>query len=290
MPVRDGPFHDETLNATVPDPTPDCPDVIEIHGASLWADHVHPAAVLTVIVPEPPLAPTVCDTGAIAVLHPTPWVTVTVCPATVSTPVRDGPVVARASNMTWPLPVPCAPSTMESHSVWLRAVHAHCALLAVTDTLLRSPAGDIETLVGETVKAHAAASCVMASCCSPTTMEPRRCEGSMLALTLNATLPSPCPAACAASWIQPPDADTFHWHSRLVLTLTVPVPPAEANVDGCAAAVTGHLLVEGAVTVWVDDPQLSDESVASTTRKTAVNRRIFSPLPRAVSAQLARRR
>jgi hypothetical protein len=158
VPVRDGPSHALTLKATVPGPVPDCPEISAIHGTSLCADHVQPSAVLTAIVPEPPLAPTDCAVGRIEVLHPTPCRTVTVFPATVNTPVRDGPVVDRASNTTCPVPVPCAPSTIDSHGVSLRAVHAHCAPLAVTVTVLRSPAGETDTLNGDTVKVQGAAS------------------------------------------------------------------------------------------------------------------------------------
>jgi hypothetical protein len=35
VPLRVAPSHAPTLNPTVPGPEPDCPDVIEIHGASL---------------------------------------------------------------------------------------------------------------------------------------------------------------------------------------------------------------------------------------------------------------
>jgi hypothetical protein len=105
-------------------------------------------------------------------------------------------------------------------------------------------------------------------------IEPRRCAGSPFAITLKATVASPCPP-CDASWIQLPDGEAFHWHSRFVLTFTVPLPPVAPNVVGWAAALTGHLLVEGEVIVWVEDPQLSDQAVASTTRETRGNQRIF---------------
>jgi hypothetical protein len=65
-----GPSHDPTLNPTVPAPLPVWPDVIEIHDALLCADHGQPAAVLTLTVPDPPLAPTVWLPGEIDVVHP----------------------------------------------------------------------------------------------------------------------------------------------------------------------------------------------------------------------------
>lgn len=46
-----------TLNATEPEPVPPAALVIEIHDALLVADQVHPAVVVTAIVPLPPADP-----------------------------------------------------------------------------------------------------------------------------------------------------------------------------------------------------------------------------------------
>jgi hypothetical protein len=72
VPDRAGPSQAATLKPTVPDPAPVCPEVIEIQGALLCADHSHPAAVVTAIVPDPPLALTDWAVGAIDVVHPSP--------------------------------------------------------------------------------------------------------------------------------------------------------------------------------------------------------------------------
>jgi hypothetical protein len=71
-PLRAGPSHVPTRNATVAGPVPDVADVIDIQAASLCADHGQAASVVTLIVPDPPSAPAVCEVGAMPTLQPTP--------------------------------------------------------------------------------------------------------------------------------------------------------------------------------------------------------------------------
>ncbi len=106
-------------------------------------------------------------------LHPWPCVTRTSCPATISVPLRVDPFAARASYVTWPLPVPRAPSSTTSQSTSLRAVHVHCALLAVTMIVFRSPLALTESVRGM-VKTHGTASCTIATCWLLTLIIPLR--------------------------------------------------------------------------------------------------------------------
>src|SRR5262245_45627126 len=71
-PVRVGPSHAPILNATVPGPAPEVADVIDIHAASLCANHGQAASVVTLIVPEAPSAPIDRDVGAMVTLQPPP--------------------------------------------------------------------------------------------------------------------------------------------------------------------------------------------------------------------------
>ena len=71
-PVRVGPSHAPTRNATVPGPAPEVADVIEIHAASLCADHGQAASVVTLTVPDAPSAPIDRDVGAMVTLQPPP--------------------------------------------------------------------------------------------------------------------------------------------------------------------------------------------------------------------------
>ena len=66
VPIRAPVVLASTRNATEPLPLPDAPAVMLIHAALLVADHVHPAAVLTVTaVPAPPAAPMDCAVESI---------------------------------------------------------------------------------------------------------------------------------------------------------------------------------------------------------------------------------
>ena len=65
-----------------------------INESLLVAVHAQPVAVVTEIEPLPPRVPYVADVGLRESVHPFAWVTVNGCPATVSWPVRCGPVLA----------------------------------------------------------------------------------------------------------------------------------------------------------------------------------------------------
>jgi hypothetical protein len=49
-----------TVKPTAPGPDPAAPELMEIHGTLLVAFHTQPAAVVTVLVPEPPAAANDC--------------------------------------------------------------------------------------------------------------------------------------------------------------------------------------------------------------------------------------
>jgi len=55
-----------TVNATVPLPVSDCPDVMVTHDALVAAVHAQlPAEAVTAIEPDPPLSPMFCEVGEI---------------------------------------------------------------------------------------------------------------------------------------------------------------------------------------------------------------------------------
>jgi hypothetical protein len=133
-----------TLRPTDPLPVPDAPEVTVIHGAPLAAVHEQPAAVVTATVGVLALASTFWLVGAIEYEHGATnaaCVTVNVCVAIVSVPVRCAPVLAATLNATDPLPVPAAPEVTVSHDgALLTAVHAHDA--AVVTFTVPAPAPD----------------------------------------------------------------------------------------------------------------------------------------------------
>src|SRR5687767_6363668 len=88
------------------------------------ACHSQPICVVTATVKLPPNAGTDWLCGASVAEHGT-CVTVNVCPAMVSVPVRVELPVDDTSNLTDPLPVPLLPESMSSQPTFSVAVHAH---------------------------------------------------------------------------------------------------------------------------------------------------------------------
>jgi len=153
VPDRDGPFVDATVKFTVPFPFPLEPDVIVIHGCPLVAVHAQPAPAVTVTDPVPPDEATDCESGAMANVHPSPWVIVTVCPATVIEPDRDGPLSAATFIVTVPDPLPLLPAAMVIHGWLADADHAQ-PLPAMTLIVRAPPPASTLKLRGETSMVH----------------------------------------------------------------------------------------------------------------------------------------
>jgi hypothetical protein len=115
-----------TEKATEPPPVPLDPLVIVIQASLLAASQEHPAPAVTVAVPVPPVATTDWLVGVIEYVHDAPFcVTVNVCPATVTVPVRWLVLaLAAALKLTVPLPLPDAPAvTVNQLVLLLTAVH-----------------------------------------------------------------------------------------------------------------------------------------------------------------------
>jgi hypothetical protein len=143
------------FTATEPFPVPAAPEVIDSHDAPLVAVHAHPFATVTANDPTaPPLAPIDTVVGFTEdghVAEAAAWVMVTVCPAIVSVPVREAPLLEATLNVTVPAPLPLVRPVTEIHAMLLLAVHSHPAL-AVTDTDSPSvTAAETEMVRGETV-------------------------------------------------------------------------------------------------------------------------------------------
>ena len=117
-------------------PEPLAPAVMVSHETLLVAVQSQPAAVVTAIVLVPPAAGADWKSGVTLKAHdPEACVTVNVCPAIVSVPVRVAPVeFAAAEKVTSPFAVPDAPAEIVSQVALLVAVHVHpLAELTVTE-------------------------------------------------------------------------------------------------------------------------------------------------------------
>jgi hypothetical protein len=75
-------------------------------------------------------------------------VTVMLCPAMVSVPVRAVPLFAEALNPTEPLPVPAAPDVIVSQEALLTAVHAHASDVWTEIGAPAPPAAAIDVVSG----------------------------------------------------------------------------------------------------------------------------------------------
>jgi hypothetical protein len=127
VPVRAGPVTGAILNLIVPPPLPDVWPVSAIHDAPLDAVHSQPSAAPMVADPLPPPAPKDCDNGPTSKLQPFDCVSVTLCPATSTVPVRVGPLVGSTTIRAAPGPAPVVPSVTRAQSTLLAAVHGHPA-------------------------------------------------------------------------------------------------------------------------------------------------------------------
>jgi hypothetical protein len=219
-----------TLKLADPLPEP-LPVPIVTHEALLEADHAHPAAVVTATVPEPPAFVNDWLVGEMlnAQLGAAAWVTVNVWPATVSVADRvEVEVFAAAVKLTVPLPEPLDPAVTVTHPALLAAVHEQPAA-AVTATLPEPPAATKPWDAGERLNVQLAAACVTLNVCPATVSVAERAEVVVFAAAANVTVPLPLPVAPAEIVTQPALLAAVHAQPAVVVTSTVPDPPAAAN-------------------------------------------------------------
>jgi len=127
VPLRSGPELAAMLKFTVPLPLPDAPDVIVRKDELLDAFHAHPAGVVTDVLLELEPAPAARDIGLIENVQPPACVTVNVCPAIVSVPVRCGPELDPMLKVVVPFPLPDAPVCTVMNAALLDALHVQPA-------------------------------------------------------------------------------------------------------------------------------------------------------------------
>ncbi len=231
-----------TVSATVPLPVPVAPAVTVIQLALLVAVRAHPVVPVTVTDSEAPDAATLDWLAGEIENAPhaaASWVTVKVCPATVTVPVRAVPAALAATvSATVPLPVPVAPAVTVIQLALLVAVRAH-PVVPVTVTDSEAPdAATLDWLAGEIENApHAAASWVTVKVCPATVTVPVRAVPAALAATLSATVPLPVPVAPAVTVIQLALLVAVRAHPVVPVTVTDSDAPDAATLDWLAGEI-----------------------------------------------------
>ncbi len=224
-----------TSNCTVPFPLPLPPPAIAIHGTLLVAVHGHAAALVTPTDPEPPALATENDCVLIPKVHAVLWLTVNVCPAMVSVPVRAGPVFGATVSGTVPFPLPLPAPAIETHGTLLVEVHAQPEAV-VTATELEPPVLATDCDCGLMSKRQPVL-CVTVNCRWPTLSVPTR-EGPFHAPTLNVTSPGPVPSVAEAIVIHGASLCADQEQAAAVVTLIAPDPPSAAMVCAVGAMPT----------------------------------------------------
>jgi hypothetical protein len=201
--------------------------VIEIHDALLEAVHEQPAPAAMETVPSAPDAGTDRVSGEMANVHPSPCRTVTVRPATVMVPDREGPLVGAAVNPTDPDPLPLSPDVMVIHEAPLDALHAHPAPVVTVTLPLPPPEGIV--WVSGAIAYVQPWPCTTVTVCPPMVREPVR-AGPLAAATAKLTVPPPLPLAAPVMVIHGTLLAAVHAHPLAVFTVTVRVPPLASTV------------------------------------------------------------
>lgn len=141
-----------TLNAAVPLPLPDAPEVSVTQDAALEAVQVQPLPPVTATLPVPAELPKLVAVGVAVKVHAEPGcVTDTTWPPTDTVPVRAVVAVfAAACRPMVPLPDPLAPDVIVSQAAALVAVQLQPPC-AVTETPSDPPAALVACVAGDAV-------------------------------------------------------------------------------------------------------------------------------------------
>jgi hypothetical protein len=220
-------------------PDPDAPEAIVIQPAFSVAVQLHPLVVVTVMVPVPPaagkdwLAGEMAKTQVIAVC-----VTVKVCPAIVSVPLRNTPGFAVTVKLTVPLPVPEAPDAMLIQLTLATAVHEQALPPVVTAVEPDPPLAATVWVAGAIAKLHEV-SCVIVNVCPAIVSVPLRAEPG-LAATVMLTVPLPVPEPPDVTVIQLTFGTAVHAQPAPAVTALEPDQPLAGTVWPVGAIVKVH--------------------------------------------------
>jgi hypothetical protein len=151
---------------------------------------------------------------------------VNVRPATISVPLRAGPVFAAALNRIDPLPLPDVAPLIVSQSAIFVAFHAQ-PLATVTATVPVPPPAPIDWLPGAIEETLQSAACVTVNG-FPAIVTVALRAAPVFALTEKLTVPVPVPLAPLVIEIHDTSLVAVHAQLALAVTVTLPVPPPAA--------------------------------------------------------------
>lgn len=230
-------------------PLIDAPAVTMIHGTLLVAVQLQLLLTVTVVVFEPPGYAIVCDVGATPKLQEGACVTVKVCPAIVSVPVRElVDVLTSMLKLTVPLPDPLAPPVTVIQLTLLAAVQLQPDP-AVTVVLPVPPLDAALCDVDERLKLHAAAACDTVYVCPAIVSVPVRGLVDVFAAMLKLTAPLPVPLAPPVTVIQPALLVADQPQLEPAVTVVLPVPPLDATLCDVGEMLKLHATAAACVTV-----------------------------------------
>jgi hypothetical protein len=171
------------------------------------------------------------------------------------------PLFPSTTTITEPLPFPDAPDATPTQGAWLCAVHGQ-PFCAATPTVCVPPDASKAFSDRSSRYTQAAAACCTASDESLTSRSPRRVVTTAFGAIVYVTVPLPCPLADEeATPSQSASLRAVQEHSRLMVTVNVPLPPAASAVSVLAVSAGAQRDDDGAVTLVVDeDPQLAQKS------------------------------
>jgi hypothetical protein len=243
----------------VPVPVTGVGDVIDSQLLFAVADHWHPAAAVTVIDPLDAVTGNDADVADSTGAHgeAPACVTVTVCPAMVSVPVRCvGDEFAAASKATVPLPETGVADVTDSQLLFAVADHSH---VAAAETVM-VPDDGVDAMnaeLADSAGAHGSAvapAWVIVTVLPAMVSVPERGAGSALTVAAKATVPFP--VTVVADVIDNQLASAVAVHSQVVPVVTMIVPVDAAEEMGTRFAdSTG---VQGAELANVFDNWLTD--------------------------------
>jgi hypothetical protein len=278
-PARAAPVFCRTFNWMVPVPEPLAPWAIEIQFWFEVAVQLQPWEALTATARLPPAAATDAVLGDTSTWHVgtgteglEPWLIVTTALPSARFAVRAALVLLSICSVTSALPLPLV---IDGFTQATGEVIVHEQKSSVDIERWNSPPSDpASMLAGDGDIGQPAGCCETWARWSPTINAADRDEVERFGSIWIAMVPLPCPLAvdkCNHVAV----VAAVHWHSRDVVSVTVPFPPAALIVKLAGPSVIPQRCSVGETSVV--DPEPHAASMTAATQKSAGTTRAVTP-------------